>query len=306
MADDLAFYFRDVIAPEAGVVEHRLDAGCRSLGSRAFPSVSVARSVLAAAMNGRSSCVAFRTSSAGKGTRTCGRPSLQLAGDCLLPRRHLFTIPPLVRGAVAQLGERCVRNAEVEGSIPFRSTNFPFSLVDTAPSRAYVEGPGVASRDACFGVSFFWRNHMAARKKSAKTARRRSTKSKRRQASRKVARTKRRVKARRVVRRVSVRVKAKSAVRKAGRKAKRTVRKAARSARRNIRVAKRGARSAIRGTAGTYAPQRARSRMRPATWSARQHRRLRRLPSQSISRWLSRGRFRSPLPPRRPDRSSKA
>src|SRR3989344_1677049 len=28
-----------------------------------------------------------------------------------------------VHGAVAQLGERCVRNAEVEGSIPFRSTN---------------------------------------------------------------------------------------------------------------------------------------------------------------------------------------
>src|SRR5687768_14477974 len=26
------------------------------------------------------------------------------------------------RGAVAQLGERCVRNAEVEGSTPFRST----------------------------------------------------------------------------------------------------------------------------------------------------------------------------------------
>ena len=26
------------------------------------------------------------------------------------------------RGAVAQLGERSVRNAEVEGSIPFRST----------------------------------------------------------------------------------------------------------------------------------------------------------------------------------------
>ena len=25
-------------------------------------------------------------------------------------------------GAVAQLGERCVRNAEVEGSTPFRST----------------------------------------------------------------------------------------------------------------------------------------------------------------------------------------
>lgn len=27
-------------------------------------------------------------------------------------------------GAVAQLGERCVRNAEVEGSTPFRSTCF--------------------------------------------------------------------------------------------------------------------------------------------------------------------------------------
>ena len=29
------------------------------------------------------------------------------------------------RGAVAQLGERRVRNAKVEGSIPFRSTNLP-------------------------------------------------------------------------------------------------------------------------------------------------------------------------------------
>ena len=28
-------------------------------------------------------------------------------------------------GAVAQLGERCVRNAEVEGSTPFRSTTKP-------------------------------------------------------------------------------------------------------------------------------------------------------------------------------------
>jgi hypothetical protein len=27
-----------------------------------------------------------------------------------------------LRGAVAQLGERCVRNAEVEGSTPFGST----------------------------------------------------------------------------------------------------------------------------------------------------------------------------------------
>ncbi len=29
-----------------------------------------------------------------------------------------------LRGAVAQLGERRVRNAKVEGSIPFRSTTF--------------------------------------------------------------------------------------------------------------------------------------------------------------------------------------
>ena len=29
-----------------------------------------------------------------------------------------------IDGAVAQLGERCVRNAEVEGSIPFGSTVF--------------------------------------------------------------------------------------------------------------------------------------------------------------------------------------
>ncbi len=28
----------------------------------------------------------------------------------------------VIRGAVAQLGERCVRNAEVEGSTPFGST----------------------------------------------------------------------------------------------------------------------------------------------------------------------------------------
>ncbi len=30
--------------------------------------------------------------------------------------------PGTLQGAVAQLGERGVRNAEVEGSIPFRST----------------------------------------------------------------------------------------------------------------------------------------------------------------------------------------
>ena len=33
-----------------------------------------------------------------------------------------------LRGAVAQLGERRVRNAKVEGSIPFRSTNLPLSF----------------------------------------------------------------------------------------------------------------------------------------------------------------------------------
>jgi hypothetical protein len=31
---------------------------------------------------------------------------------------------PRTYGAVAQLGERRVRNAKVEGSIPFRSTSF--------------------------------------------------------------------------------------------------------------------------------------------------------------------------------------
>ena len=39
-----------------------------------------------------------------------------------------------LRGAVAQLGERRVRNAKVEGSIPFRSTRFSsfFSLFSFA------------------------------------------------------------------------------------------------------------------------------------------------------------------------------
>jgi hypothetical protein len=172
------------------------------------------------------------------------------------PDRRLLAAPaaPLYNPAPRSWGGssagRALRSqCRGRGFDPLPLHQFPFSLVDTVLSRAYVERPGVASRDACFGVSIFWRNHMAARKKSAKTARRRSTKSKRRQVRRKVARTKRAVKARRVVRRASARVKAKSAVRKASRKAKRTVRKAARSARRNIRVAKRGARSAIRGTA---------------------------------------------------------
>ena len=36
----------------------------------------------------------------------------------------VFIVNAYNRGAVAQLGERCVRNAEAEGSIPFGSTRF--------------------------------------------------------------------------------------------------------------------------------------------------------------------------------------
>src|SRR3989304_7588708 len=52
-------------------------------------------------------------------------------------------------GAVAQLGERCVRNAEVEGSIPFRSTNpangrkyRPFFMPRQCAARACRSCPG--------------------------------------------------------------------------------------------------------------------------------------------------------------------
>ena len=47
-----------------------------------------------------------------------------------------------LRGAVAQLGERRVRNAKVEGSIPFRSTN-PLFLDDpkwSHPQQGYRLG----------------------------------------------------------------------------------------------------------------------------------------------------------------------
>jgi hypothetical protein len=50
----------------------------------------------------------------------------KLAGDLHAGWRALLspdTIWPLLIGAVAQLGERCVRNAEVRGSIPLSSTN---------------------------------------------------------------------------------------------------------------------------------------------------------------------------------------
>ena len=38
-------------------------------------------------------------------------------------------------GAVAQLGERCVRNAEVEGSTPFRSTGSVYWRLSLAGAR---------------------------------------------------------------------------------------------------------------------------------------------------------------------------
>ncbi len=44
----------------------------------------------------------------------------RIAGTCNAPP---ITVVSATRGAVAQLGERSVRNAEVEGSIPFGSTN---------------------------------------------------------------------------------------------------------------------------------------------------------------------------------------
>ena len=49
-----------------------------------------------------------------------------------------------LRGAVAQLGERRVRNAKVEGSIPFRSTN-PLFLDDPKWSHPQ-QGTGLGYR----------------------------------------------------------------------------------------------------------------------------------------------------------------
>ena len=50
------------------------------------------------------------------------RPKLDApGGDARIAR--------LISGAVAQLGERRVRNAKVEGSIPFRSTISPFTVL---------------------------------------------------------------------------------------------------------------------------------------------------------------------------------
>lgn len=55
-------------------------------------------------------------------------PKSEIRRRLLLQEKQILlqSCRPLVRrqiGAVAQLGERCVRNAEVEGSTPFRSTS---------------------------------------------------------------------------------------------------------------------------------------------------------------------------------------
>ena len=45
---------------------------------------------------------------------------------------------PNFHGLVAQLGERCVRNAEVEGSTPFKSTNVKFSRFAISRTRFFI------------------------------------------------------------------------------------------------------------------------------------------------------------------------
>jgi hypothetical protein len=50
-------------------------------------------------------------------------------------RGHPSFIISLFIGVVAQLGERRVRNAEVEGSIPFHSTNTPLGRIQRRPFR---------------------------------------------------------------------------------------------------------------------------------------------------------------------------
>jgi hypothetical protein len=53
----------------------------------------------------------------------------ELAASRSIARLPRVLYWPLTFGAVAQLGERCVRNAEVEGSTPFRSTCRPLAIV---------------------------------------------------------------------------------------------------------------------------------------------------------------------------------
>src|SRR5262245_2846095 len=56
-----------------------------------------------------------------------GTIDARVSASSLAASRSVARLPrvlycSLIVGAVAQLGERCVRNAEVEGSTPFRST----------------------------------------------------------------------------------------------------------------------------------------------------------------------------------------
>ena len=54
-------------------------------------------------------------------------------------------------GAVAQLGERCVRNAEVEGSTPFRSTLRIASVIDASRRTTCCTRPSTCSKTRlCF------------------------------------------------------------------------------------------------------------------------------------------------------------
>lgn len=61
------------------------------------------------------------------------------------------TLPPIV-GAVAQLGERCVRNAEVRGSIPLGSTLVGIAAVQKSAISESVTCRGVVR--GCVVVSW--------------------------------------------------------------------------------------------------------------------------------------------------------
>ena len=62
---------------------------------------------------------------AGHGRSGFSRPTARVfAIDLAWQKRHMAGI-----GALAQLGERVVRNDEVRGSIPLGSTNLTFGLV---------------------------------------------------------------------------------------------------------------------------------------------------------------------------------
>ena len=54
---------------------------------------------------------------------------------------HCIVLSKICPGRLAQLGERCVRNAEVRGSIPLPSTNFlrNFAISDAVDASSSVE-----------------------------------------------------------------------------------------------------------------------------------------------------------------------